>query len=71
MSSQQFVHELPWYSMWSSTEEEGFPLTVIKLHGCLENQNEKRSIYVMYKMHIFHSITFLNFSGAPHSKQSD
>jgi hypothetical protein len=29
-------HSLPWYSMWSSTEEEGFPFTVMKLQGCLK-----------------------------------
>lgn len=29
-------HSLPWYSMWSSTEEEGLPFTVMKLQGCLK-----------------------------------
>lgn len=33
-------HSLPWYSMWSSTEEEGFPFTVMKLQGCLEKTTE-------------------------------
>lgn len=57
--------------MWSSTEEEGFPLMVMKLHGCLENENEKWSSYAKNEMHISYSLMFLNFSEAPLSKQSD
>ena len=37
-----FHHLLPWYSMWSSTEEEGFPFTVRKLQGCLKKRQQQK-----------------------------
>lgn len=47
------VHSLPWYSMWSSTEEEGLPFTVMKLQGCLKKKkNQKVRFFTHWSLHL-------------------
>jgi len=52
-------HSLPWYSMWSSTEEEGFPFTVMKLQGCLE-KNMDVNLFLSDKSSLIMGKIFFN-----------